>query len=57
MEAQESPADWCKRMQDEAKTGEEAMAYYELAKMWMERERKERASLNTLSHVSDWSLI
>lgn len=41
MEAQESTVEWCKRMQDEAKTGEEAMAYYELAKIWMERERKQ----------------
>ena len=41
MEVQESPVEWCKRMQDEAKTGEEAMAYYELAKIWMEREKKE----------------
>ena len=40
MEAQESPAEWCKRMQDEAKTGEEAMAYYELAQIWMGREGK-----------------
>lgn len=43
MEAQESPAEWCKRMQDEAKTGEEAMAYYDLAQMWMEREDKNNA--------------
>lgn len=41
MEVQESPVEWCKRMQDEAKTGDEAMAYYELAQMWMEREKKE----------------
>lgn len=41
MEVQESPVEWCKRMQDEAKTGEEAMAYYELAQIWMEREKKE----------------
>ena len=41
MEAQESPVEWRKRMQDESKTGEEAMAYYELAQMWMERENKE----------------
>lgn len=38
MEAQESPVEWCKRMQEEAKTGEEAMSYYELAQIWMERE-------------------
>nr|DAF69415.1 MAG TPA: Protein of unknown function (DUF3012) [Caudoviricetes sp.] len=41
MEVQEGPLEWCKRMQDEAKTGEEAMAYYELAQIWMEREKKE----------------
>ena len=41
MEVHESPVEWCKRMQDEAKTGEEAMAYYELAQIWMEREKKE----------------
>ena len=41
MEVQESTVEWCKRMQDEAKTGEEAMAYYELSQMWMEREKKE----------------
>ena len=41
MEVQESPVEWCKRMQDESKTGEEAMAYYELAQIWMEREKKE----------------
>lgn len=35
----ETPSQWCKRMQDEARTGEEAMAYYELAQMWMEREK------------------
>jgi hypothetical protein len=40
MEVQEGPLEWCKRMQDEAKTGEEAMAYYELAQIWMEREGK-----------------
>lgn len=40
MEVQESPAEWCKRMQDEAKTCEEAMAYYELAQIWIEREKK-----------------
>ena len=41
MEVQERPVEWCKRMQDKAKTGEEAMAYYELAQIWMEREKKE----------------
>ena len=41
MEAQESPVEWCKRMQDEAETGEEAMAYYELSQIWMDREKKE----------------
>ena len=41
MDNYEKPSEWCKRMQDEAKTSEEAMAYYELAQMWMERENKE----------------
>lgn len=41
MEVQESPVEWCKRMQYEAKTGEEAMAYYELAQMWMGRGREQ----------------
>lgn len=40
MEIQENTVEWCKRMQDEAKTGEEAMAYYELAQIWMKREGK-----------------
>lgn len=34
----ETPSQWCNRMQDEAKTGEEVMAYYEMAKIWKERE-------------------
>lgn len=37
----ESPVEWCKRMQDGAKAGEEAMAYYELAQMWIGREKKQ----------------
>lgn len=40
MDNYESPSQWCKRMQDGAKTGEEAIAYYELAQIWMEREKK-----------------
>lgn len=36
----ESPLEWCKRMQDEAETGEEAYNYYKLAEMWMEREKR-----------------
>lgn len=40
MDNYETPSQWAKRMQDEAKTGEEAMNYYELAKIWMEREDK-----------------
>lgn len=43
MEVQEIPAEWCKRMQDEAKTGEEAMAYYELMNLWKKREDKNNA--------------
>lgn len=39
----ETPSQWARRMQDEAKTSEEAMAYYELAKIWMEREAKKNA--------------
>ena len=41
MDNYESPIQWCKRMQDESKTGEEAMDYCELAQMWMEREKKQ----------------
>ena len=41
MDNYESPSQWARRMQYEAKTGEEAMAYYELAQMWMEREKKQ----------------
>lgn len=36
----ESPLEWCRRMQDEAETGEEAYNYYKLAEMWMEREKR-----------------
>lgn len=43
MDNYESPSQWAKRMQDEAKTGEEAMAYYELAKIWMEREKSTKS--------------
>ena len=41
MVSNETPVEWCKQMQDKAKTGEEAMAYYELAQIWMEREKKQ----------------
>lgn len=40
MDNYETPSQWARRMQDEAKTGEEAVAYYELAKIWIERELK-----------------
>lgn len=36
----ESPIEWCRRMQDEAETGEEAYNYYKLAQMWMKWEKK-----------------
>ena len=36
----ESPVEWCRRMQDEAETGEEAYNYYKLAQMWMKWEKK-----------------
>lgn len=36
----ESPLEWCRRMQDESETGEEAYNYYKLAEMWMEREKR-----------------
>lgn len=36
-----NPSEWCKKMMDEAKSGEEAMAYFELMNMWREREDKE----------------
>ncbi|UGO52707.1 hypothetical protein OPT79_76 [Klebsiella phage vB_KpnD_Opt-79] len=34
------PSEWCKKMMDEAKDGEEAMTYFELMNMWREREEK-----------------
>mgnify|MGYP004441910499 FL=1 len=34
------PSEWCKKMMDEAKYGDEAMAYFELMNMWREREEK-----------------
>ena len=43
MVSNESPVEWCKRMQDKAKTGEEAMAYYELMNLWKKREDKNNA--------------
>lgn len=39
-ELAESPLEWCRRMQDEAETGEEAYNYYKLAEMWMEQEKR-----------------
>lgn len=33
-----NPSEWCKKMMDEAKDGDEAMAYFELMNMWRERE-------------------
>lgn len=39
-ELTESPLEWCRRMQDEAETGEDAWNYYKLAEMWMEREKR-----------------
>lgn len=38
---EETPVEWCRRMQDEAPTGEIAMDYYRLAQMWMSREDKD----------------
>lgn len=40
MDNYELPSQWAKRMMDEARTGEEAMMYFELMNMWMERESK-----------------
>lgn len=40
----ESPVEWCRRMQDEAETGEEAWNYYKLAQMWMGREKEDEHS-------------
>ncbi|ATE86124.1 hypothetical protein Sd1_gp58 [Shigella phage Sd1] len=37
---EQSPYEWCKKMMDEAKDGDEAMAYFELMNMWREREDK-----------------
>ncbi|AGC35360.1 hypothetical protein JLA_30 [Enterobacteria phage phiJLA23] len=36
----ELPSEWCKKMMDEAKDGDEVMAYFELMNMWREREEK-----------------
>lgn len=33
----EKPSEWCKRMMDSATDGEEAMAYFNLMQMWIER--------------------
>jgi len=35
---EQSPSEWCKKMMDEAKNGDEAMAYFELMNMWKSRE-------------------
>lgn len=35
---EQSPSEWCKKMIDEAKDGDEAMAYFELMNIWKERE-------------------
>lgn len=37
----QSPSEWCKKMMDEARDGDEAMAYFELMNMWKEREGKQ----------------
>ena len=41
-----NPSEWCKKMMDEAKDGDEAMAYFELMNMWIERESKNKDSTN-----------
>lgn len=40
MDNYELPSQWAKRMMDGAKTGEEAMQYFELMNLWKEREDK-----------------
>lgn len=40
MDNYELPSEWAKRMMDEARTGEEAMMYFELMNLWKEREDK-----------------
>lgn len=35
-----NPSEWCKKMMDEAKDGDEAMNYFELMNVWREREEK-----------------
>lgn len=37
----ETPSQWCKRMQDKAKDGNDAYAYHQLEKTWKEREGDE----------------
>lgn len=40
MDNYELPSQWAKRMMDDANTGEVAMMYFELMKLWKEREEK-----------------
>lgn len=37
MQQYEKPSEWCDRMIREAKNGEEAMAHFELKKLWESR--------------------
>lgn len=44
MQENESPVEWCRRKQDECLENNDekgALVYYELAQMWMKREKKD----------------
>lgn len=37
MSCEESPVEWCERMQREAETGEDGYHYYQLKQQWEQR--------------------
>ncbi len=44
MQENESPVEWCRKKQDECLENNDekgALVYYELAQMWMKREKKD----------------
>jgi hypothetical protein len=45
VQSEESPVEWCRRKQEECLDNNDekgALVYYELTKMWMEREKKKK---------------
>lgn len=38
----ESPVEWCARMEREAKTGDDAYVYFQLKETWLNRENKDK---------------